>query len=71
MQLIFKTMKLTKNQKEAILNMRKYPNDIVMFNGYMTGGHGVKIKLNTIKALERLGIIENGKLTQFGRVVSF
>lgn len=64
-------MKLTENQKEAILKMRKYPNDMVMFNGYMTGGHGIKIKLNTIRALERLKIIENGKLTQLGMVVSF
>jgi hypothetical protein len=64
-------MFLTKIQKEAIINMRKYPNDIVMFNGYMTGGHGVKIKLNTISALERLGIIENAKLTDFGRILSF
>lgn len=64
-------MKLTENQKEAILKMRKYPNDMVMFNGYMTGGHGIKIKLNTIRALKRLKIIENGKLTQLGMVVSF
>jgi hypothetical protein len=64
-------MKLTDNQKKAIINMRKYPNDMVMFNGYMTGGHGVKIKLNTLNALKRLGIVKDGKLTQLGKKVSF
>lgn len=62
-------MKLTKSQIETILILRKYPNDMIMFNGHMTGGHGVKIKLNTFKSLERLGIIENGKLSSFGKLV--
>lgn len=64
-------MKLSENQKDAIKTMRQYPNDIVMWNGCMTGGHGVRVKLNTINSLKRLGIVEGGKLTTFGRIMTF
>lgn len=60
-------MKLTENQKKVIETMRKYPNDIVMFDGWMTGGHGVKFDLKTVDSLKAKGVIVDGKLSDVPR----
>lgn len=65
-------MKLSKTQIEAVELLRKYPNEMIMFNGCLTGGHGTqKINRNTIGSLKNLGIIENNKITYFGRIVTY
>ena len=56
--LIFiKMKKLTDKQKEALAILRKYPDAIIMDNGYITGGHGC-IDSRIAKALKRKGYIE-------------
>ena len=62
-------IKITTNQKCAIKTLRKYPNDMIMFNGRLTGGHGVKINLSTVNALRRLNLIYDGKLTELGKTI--
>lgn len=49
--------KLTDKQKEALAILRKYPDAIIMDNGYITGGHGC-IDSRIVKALKRKGYIE-------------
>jgi len=51
-------MKLSKKQKETLLKLRQYPNDIVMSDGFLTGGHG-KLNLRSVKVLKDKGLIEN------------
>jgi len=58
-----KTIKLSPKQQQVVDTMKKYPLDMVMFNGCMTGGHGVSFELRTINALQSKGIIVNGRLT--------
>lgn len=57
-----KTKKITDKQQEVIDTLLKYPNAIIMINGWLTGGHGVKLDLRTVKSLESRGVIKNGKL---------
>jgi hypothetical protein len=57
-----KTKKLTDKQQEVIDTLLKYPNTIIMISGWLTGGHGVKLDLRTVKSLESRGIIVNKKL---------
>jgi hypothetical protein len=40
-----------------------------MFNGVLTGGHGVKINKNTINSLSVKKIIYRGKLTELGKTI--
>lgn len=58
--------KLSKNQIEVINTLKKYKNSRIMFDGYLTGDVGVKLKMNTVKSLERIGIIDRGQLTEKG-----
>lgn len=57
-------MTLTDTQKEAIKLMMRYPNEMIMHNGWLTGGWGVRIKLNTVHSLEKKGLVYRGKLTE-------
>ena len=57
-------MKLSEKQQYVINILRQYPNDMIMFNGFITGGHGIKFDLRTVESLKKRGIIENGKLIQ-------
>lgn len=62
-----RNMKLSKNQIAAMKLMQKYPNDMIMFNGVMTGGHGGRVKKNTLNSLVNLGLVSQGKLTEKGK----
>lgn len=44
--------------------LKKYPRELVMDDGYITGGHGIQFDLRTINSLKRKGIIVNGKLSE-------
>lgn len=57
-------MKLSKTQIEAIKVLRKYPSAIVMLDGYLTGGHGIRLDKRTINALHK------NKLLTFDRRIS-
>ena len=61
-QKISKEVKLTDKQKFVIEVLRRYPKDMIMFNGWITGGHGVKFDMRTVESLKRKGIIKDGKL---------
>jgi uncharacterized protein YjhX (UPF0386 family) len=52
-------MKLSKNQIETIKVLRQYQNNIVMSDGWLTGGHGVKLNLATVSSLKKKKLIEN------------
>lgn len=49
--------KLTHNQSIALEILRQHPNEIVMNNGYLTGGHGIKINRSTINSLRDKGVL--------------
>ena len=55
-------IKLTEKQQKVIDILEKYPNEMIMFNGWITGGHGVKFDMRTVESLKKKGIIEGGKL---------
>lgn len=61
--------KLTSNQMWAIEVLNKY-DCMIMHDGWVTGGHGTKINLNTARALEKMGIVERGLLTKFGKEIA-
>lgn len=56
--------KLSEKQQQLIDTLNKYPNDMIMFNGYMTGGYGIKFDKRTINSLKDRGILFNGKLVK-------
>lgn len=60
-------MKLSTTQQDALNKLGKYPNDRVMHNGFITGGHGMKFKLRTIESLEKKGLVDRGKITELGK----
>jgi hypothetical protein len=62
--------KLSEKQKEAIAVLRKYPNDMVMFNYWMTGGHGIRLDARTVESLKKRGIISGGKLSELGKNIT-
>ncbi len=68
-----KMIKLTNMQAEALLELRKYPDVIVMSDGWLTGGHGIKLNLKTVKSLKQKGFIggmwggRNNRLTELGK----
>ena len=45
-------MKLSKNQIKALKVLSKYPDAMIMWNGVLTGGHGVKLNI-VMKAIEK------------------
>jgi len=55
-------MKLTDKQQSVIDTLKKYPNDMIMHGGWITGGHGIKFDMRTVESLKKKGIIEGGKL---------
>lgn len=58
-----KSIKLSPQQWEVVNTLKKYPNDMVMFNGHITGGHGICFKSRTINALIEKGVIVDGRLS--------
>lgn len=68
------TVKLTDKQKIALLILRQYPDDIVMSDGWLTGGHGVKINLSTVKSLKDKGLInqwgeKRDRISELGKTI--
>lgn len=58
-------MKLSYKQKKVIEMLKKYPNEMVMHNYWITGGHGIQFDGRTIESLKRRGIITvNNKLSE-------
>jgi len=55
-------IKFTDNQQKVIDILNKYPNEMIMFNGWITGGHGIKFDMRTVESLKKKGIIKCGKL---------
>lgn len=56
-------MKFTEKQQSCIDILRKYPDDIIMWNGWLTGGHGIKLDMRTVGSLKNRGVIINYKLS--------
>jgi hypothetical protein len=63
-------MLYTPNQQKVIDILLKYPKEMIMFNGWITGGHGIKFDMRTIQSLKNKGIIQNGKLTDKAKQLS-
>ena len=62
-------MKFTLKQKDVIRALKFYVS-LYYWNWSITGGYGSKIySQNTIRSLETKGIIKDGKLTDFGKIV--
>lgn len=62
-------MKLSKKQIEVIEVLRKY-DCMIMYDGWVTGGHGYRCNKNTTSSLERMDIIKNGRLTEKGKIIN-
>ena len=56
-------MKFSGKQQQVIDALLMYPKDIIMFNGSMTCGHGVKLDMRAVRSLEGKGLIDKGQLT--------
>lgn len=50
-------MKLSLSQKNVLDILKQYPNVIIMYDGYITGGHGIKLDMRVVNALKRNGLI--------------
>lgn len=57
-------MKLSIKQFKVIETLRMYPNEMVMSNMWITGGHGIKFDGRTIDSLIKRKIIINGRLSE-------
>lgn len=55
---------MTTKQKRIIEILKKYPHEMIMHDGYLTGGHGIKFDKRSLNALENKGVLYNGKLNQ-------
>jgi hypothetical protein len=55
-------IKFTPNQQKVIDILTKYPNEMIMHNGWITGGHGIKFDMRTVESLRNKKVIVNGKL---------
>jgi len=55
---------ISQSQDNVIFVLRKYPNEMIMHNGWLTGGHGIQFDMRTINSLVKRGIIINGKLSE-------
>lgn len=67
-------MKLSDKQKETLLILQHYPTDIVMHDGWLTGGHGVKLNLKTVQSLKNKGLInkwgaQNDRISELGKTI--
>jgi hypothetical protein len=56
------THKLSNSQQYVVDTLNKYPNVIVMSDGWITGGHGIQFDLRTVNALKRKKVIFNNRL---------
>lgn len=68
-------MCLTENQIEIIKTMRKYPDDMIMQDGFLTGGHGVKFNMASVRVLKKRKLIETwgerrNKLSELGKTIT-
>lgn len=57
-------IKLSAKQQETVEILERYPNEMIMFNGWLTGGHGIKFNKSSVEALKKKGVIYQGKLTK-------
>lgn len=65
--------KLTDKQKQIIVTLRKYPNDLIMMldsGCWLTGGHGVHFDKRTLNSLRDKGLIDYKKLTELGKTIN-
>lgn len=63
-------MKISDSQLKALRTLFKYPQDSVMFNGHITGGHGVKFNLATVYALKSKGLVTpGGRISEEGKAI--
>lgn len=63
-------IKLTERQKAAVRILRKYPYDIIMSDGWLTGGHGIRIDATTVKKLRMESLITNDrKISELGKTI--
>jgi hypothetical protein len=56
-----------------LLILNKYPNDIIMHDGWLTGGHGVHLNLKTVQSLKDKGLVGTGtnqRITELGKEIS-
>lgn len=63
-------LSLTERQKAAIRILRKYPYDIIMNDGWLTGGHGIRIDKTTFKALRMKDLVTSGRrISELGKTI--
>lgn len=67
-------MKLSTNQIKTIKVLREYPNDMAMYDGWLTGGHGIKLNLKSVQSLKDKGLIEKwgekrGTISELGKTI--
>lgn len=56
--------KLTEKQQKVIAILKQYPNEMIMHNGWLTGGHGIEFDMRTIESLKKRKIIVDGRLNK-------
>lgn len=67
---------LSKNQIEALEALRKYPDAIVMNDGCLTGGVGVRLNIRTFESLKNKGLVERSgerrnRISELGKTVLY
>lgn len=63
-------IKLSDPQKQALEILQKRPTAMVMNNGYLTGGCGIKMNLATICALQKMGLVDRDwRISDLGKSI--
>ena len=67
-------MKLSINQKIALNALKKYPDAIIMDDGWLTGGVGIRLHMSTVNSLKKHGFINSrgdraNRISESGKAV--
>lgn len=55
-------VKLSQSQNNVIFILQKYPNEMITYDGWLTGGHGIQLDMRTVNSLKKRRLIVGGKL---------
>lgn len=61
-----KKIELTDLQWSVLKALCQHPTDMVMHDGWLTGGHGIKIDRRPLRKLEALGFVKDKRVSTFG-----
>lgn len=61
--------KLTSGQIYVIETLAKH-NCMIMYDNWVTGGHGIRLNGRSIEALKKMNIIDRGELTDLGKRIA-